>query len=106
MPKYLVSVTYTADGAKGLRKDGGTKRRHVATKAVEGVGGKVEAFYFALGQHDVFVIADMPDNVAVAALSLAVAATGGARVTTTALMTAEEMDHASQKKTPYKAPGA
>src|SRR6185436_4744262 len=106
MPKYLVSVSYTAEGAKGVRKDGGTKRRHVASKAVEGVGGKVEAFYFALGEHDVFLIADMPDNIAVAALSLAVSATGGARVRTTALMTAEEMDHASQKKTPYKAPGA
>jgi len=106
MPKYLVSVSYTAEGAKGVRKDGGTKRRHVASKAVEGVGGKVEAFYFALGQHDVILIADLPDNIAVAALSLAVSSTGGARCTTTALMTAEDMDHASQKKTPYKAPGA
>ena len=106
MPKYLVSVSYSAEGAKGLRKDGGTKRRHVASKAVEGVGGKLECFYFALGKDDAFIIADLPDNVAVAALSLAVSSTGGARLTTTALLTPEEMDHASQKKTPYKAPGS
>ena len=40
MPKYLVSVSYSAEGAKGLRQDGGTKRRQVATNAVESVGGK------------------------------------------------------------------
>ena len=38
MAKYLVTVSYTAEGAKGLRKDGGTKRRHVATKATEALG--------------------------------------------------------------------
>lgn len=106
MAKYLVSVSYSVDGAKGLRKDGGTKRRHVATKAVEGLGGKVESFYFSFGQHDAVVIAELPNNIAVAALSVAIAATGGARVVTTPLLTAEDMDHACQKKTAYKAPGA
>jgi uncharacterized protein with GYD domain len=106
MPKYLVSVSYTPDGAKGLRKDGGTKRRHVATKAVQSVGGKVESFYFALGDTDVVVIADMPDAVSAAGLSIAIAATGGARCTTTLLLTAEDIDHACEKKTAYKAPGA
>jgi len=49
MAKYLVTVSYTAAGAAGLRKDGGTKRRSVAAKAVESVGGKLETFYFARG---------------------------------------------------------
>ncbi len=106
MPKYLVTVSYTAEGAQGLRKDGGTKRRDVATRAVEGLGGKVEAFYFSFGQYDAVVIAEFPDNATAAALSLAIAATGSVRLVTTPLLTAEEMDHASQKKTAYKAPGA
>ena len=52
MPKFLVSVSYTGDGAKGLRKDGGTKRRQVAANAVESLGGKIESFYFCFGEHD------------------------------------------------------
>lgn len=106
MAKYLVTVSYTAEGAKGVRKEGGTKRRKVAGKAVESVGGKLESFYFSFGAQDAVVIVDVPDNVSAAALSLAINASGGARLTTTPLLTAEEMDKASGKKTAYKAPGA
>jgi len=106
MPKYLVSVTYSAEGAKGVRQDGGTKRREVATHAVESVGGKIEAFYFSFGEQDAIIIADLPDAASAAAVSLAVTSTGAARLTATPLITAEEMDHAAGKKTAYRAPGA
>ena len=106
MPKYLVTVSYTAEGAKGLRKEGGTKRRSVASKAVESVGGKIESFYFSFGAQDAVVIVDIPDHVSATALSLAINASGGARLTTTPLLSAEDMDKASGKKTAYKAPGA
>ena len=106
MPKYLVSVSYTAEGAKGVRQDGGTKRREVASHAVESVGGKIEAFYFCFGDQDAIIIADLPDAASAAAVSLAVSSTGAARLTTTPLITPEEMDHAAGKKTAYRAPGA
>ncbi len=41
MAKFMILVSYRAAGAKGLRKDGGTKRRHVVRKAIESVGGKL-----------------------------------------------------------------
>ena len=88
-----------------MRKDGGTQREHVVRLAVEGLGGKLDALYFALGQHDAFVLADLPDNVSVAALSLAVAASGAARCQTTPLLTPAEMDKAVSKNTAYRAPG-
>ena len=106
MPKYLVSVSYSAEGAKGVRQDGGTKRREVAAHAVESVGGKIEAFYFCFGDRDAIIIAHLPDAASAAAVSLAVSSTGAARLTTTPLITVEEMDHAAGKKTAYKAPGA
>jgi uncharacterized protein with GYD domain len=106
MAKFLCIGSYTAEGAKGLRKDGGTKRRKVATKAAESVGAKMEAFYYSFGTQDVVLIVDAPDNVSAAAISLAVNAAGGVRLTTTPLLTAEDMDRASGKKTAYKAPGA
>ena len=105
MPKYLLSVSYTLEGARGLRTEGGTKREHVVRLSVEGLGGKLESFYYALGEHDVITIVDVPDAVTVAALSLAVAASGAARCSTTPLLSAEEMDHAAQRKTAYRAPG-
>jgi uncharacterized protein with GYD domain len=70
MAKYLVEARYTAEGAKGLAREGGTGRRAAAAKAVEGLGGKIEAFYYAFGDVDAYVIFDVPDNVSAAALAL------------------------------------
>jgi uncharacterized protein with GYD domain len=106
MPKYLLQVNYTIDGTKGLIKDGGTTRRKVAQAAAESVGGRLECLYFAFGDADAYVIADMPDNASVAALSLALAASGGATGRTTVLLTPEEMDQATRKTPLYKPPGA
>ena len=105
MPKFLVTVSYTLEGAKGLRKEGGTSREQAARSVVESVGGKLEAFYFAFGHYDAIAIADLPSASAAAGLSLAVAASGAARCQTTPLLTPAEMDHAASVKTAYRAPG-
>ena len=106
MPKFLVQVNYTAEGARGLHKDGGLKRREVATNAAKSLGGHMEAFYFSFGKQDVICICDMPDAASMAALSLAVSETGAAETVTTSLLTAEEMDHAVSKHSAYRKPGA
>jgi uncharacterized protein with GYD domain len=62
MPKFLIKATYTSDGAKGLLKEGGTKRRAAVQKIIEAAGGKVEVFYYAFGEDDAFIIADLPDT--------------------------------------------
>ena len=105
MPKYLWEVSYTAEGAKGLLKDGGTKRREAAAKALASVGAKLEAFYYAFGDADVISIAEMPDRASVAAASLAITSTGAAQVRTTVLISPEEIDTATRKKIAYRAPG-
>ena len=45
-------------------------------RAAEAAGGKLEAYYWMLGDRDGFVIVDMPDSTAAAAVSLAVGSTG------------------------------
>jgi uncharacterized protein with GYD domain len=105
MAKYLVSASYTAEGAKGLLKDGGTKRRQAAEEAVKSVGGKLEAFYFAFGESDAFIIVDAPDHATIAATSLAINASGAVRTKTVVLLTPEEIDQAIKKGTTYRAPG-
>jgi uncharacterized protein with GYD domain len=105
MPKYLVQANYVGEGVKGLLKDGGTGRRAAVEKLFSSVGGKVEAFYYAFGETDLFVIADLPDNATAAALSLTVNAAGAATARITALLTPEEIDAAAKKTPSYRPPG-
>lgn len=105
MPKYLLNVSYTAEGAKGLLKEGGSKRRTVAREYIERVGGTLEAFYFAFGDTDVVLIADMPDAQTTAGLALALAASGAVTSRTTVLLTPEDIDAAVKKSSAYAAPG-
>ena len=106
MPKFLIKASYNADGARGLLKEGGTARRALVEKLVQGLGGKVEAFYFAYGDADAYVITDVPDAAAGIAISLAVNASGAVRLATIPLITPEEIDAASKKVVAYRAPGA
>jgi uncharacterized protein with GYD domain len=106
MPKFMVKASYTAEGTRGLIKDGGTGRRAAVQKLIESLGGKVEAFYFAYGEHDAYVIADFPDAAAGLAVSLAVNASGAVRLSTIPLITPEELDAASKRSVAYRAPGA
>lgn len=105
MPKYLVQANYVGDGVKGLIKEGGSTRRAVVEKLFESVGGKVEAFYYAFGETDLFVIAEIPDNVTAASLSLTVNASGAATTRITVLLTSEEIDAAAKKSPSYRPPG-
>jgi uncharacterized protein with GYD domain len=72
MPKYLFQATYTAEGIKGLEKDKAVGRNAALSKAVESFGGKLEALYWAFGEHDWVLIADLPDNASATAFSFAV----------------------------------
>jgi uncharacterized protein with GYD domain len=105
MGKYLVTASYTSEGAKGVLKEGGTKRQQAADQAIKSAGGKVEAFYFAFGENDAYVIIDAPDHASVAAASLAINASGAVHTKTVVLLTPEEIDQAITKGTSYRAPG-
>jgi uncharacterized protein with GYD domain len=104
--KFLIKASYSPDGTRGLLKEGGTGRRAAVQKLVEGIGGKVEAFYFAYGEDDAYVITDVPDATSGIAVSLAANASGAVRLTTIPLITPEEIDAACKKAVPYRAPGA
>ncbi|MGA9363138.1 MAG: GYD domain-containing protein [Bacteroidota bacterium] len=106
MVKYMIKASYTADGTKGLLKEGGSSRRATVQKMVSGLGGKLEAFYYAFGDSDVYAIIDIPDATTAAALSLAINASGTVQLSTIPLLTPEEIDAASKKSVAYRAPGA
>lgn len=106
MPKYLAQATYTVEGMQGLFKYGGTKRREAVEELADSLGGRVEAFYYALGDSDVFVIFDLPDIVSVTTASMVVNASGASRVKMTVLLTPEEIDEASRRSVTYFPPAA
>lgn len=105
MPKYLAQFNYTVEGVKGLLKEGGTSRRAATEKLIQSVGGTMEAYYFAFGETDGFVIVNLPDNASMAALALSVSASGAVAVKTTVLITPEEADEAAKKTPNYRPPG-
>ena len=106
MPKYLWEASYSSDGVKGVVKEGGTGRRAEAKNLVEALGGTMEAFYFAFGDADAIIIADLPDEEAATAVALAVNGDSRISLKTTVLLTPEEVDAAAQKSVGYRAPGS
>jgi uncharacterized protein with GYD domain len=106
MARYMIIGSYTAEGAKGLLKEGGSGRREAARAAVESGGGTLESFYFGFGADDYYVIADFPDHASISAAALAVGASGTSRTRTVVLLTPEEIDEASRKSIQFRPPGA
>lgn len=104
MGKYLFRGSYTAAGAAALLAEGGTPRRASVEKLARSLGGKIESMYFAFGDRDAYVIADLPDPAAAVAFSLAAGAGGGVHVETVVLLTPEEIDAASRKSLDYRPP--
>ena len=105
MPKYMIQASYVGEGLKGLLKEGGTKRQETVANVIEGMGGKLESFYYAFGDYDVVGIAEMPDNISSAAFSLTVNASGVIKAKTTVLLTPEEIDQVSDKTINFRPPG-
>lgn len=105
MAKYMFRTSYTQSGLKGLLAEGGSSREAALRRTVEGVGGTLEGFYYAFGEHDLYLIADLPDEATATALSLNIAAAGALTVDVTVLLTPQDVDAAAAKSVPYRLPG-
>ena len=106
MPKYLFQASYTQEGLGGLMDDGATGRKEMAEHLVASLGGSIESFYYAFGDSDLYVIAELPDDASAAAASVAVGASGTASIKTTVLVTPETIDEAVKKSVGYPSPGS
>ncbi len=106
MPKYLFQASYTAQGVQGLLKEGGSSRRRVFEDIASEQGGALESFYYAFGGTDLYMTFDLPDTATAAAVSLSISAGGALSITTTQLISPEEIDAACEKTVTYRPPGA
>jgi uncharacterized protein with GYD domain len=106
MPKYMIEAAYTLEGVKGLQKAGGSSRRDAIAAVAESVGGRLESFYFAFGERDVYTVIELPDNETATAVALTVNASGAVNVRTTILLSPEEVDAAAKRSVDYRPPGS
>ena len=88
------------EGVKGLHRAGGSSRRDAVAKAAESVGGRLERFHFAFGEHDAVVLAEGPDNQHAAAVTAA----GGASVRTVVAVGARGRRPAVKRSIDYRPP--
>ena len=105
LTKLLFHGSYTEKGLKGFLKEGATKRREARKQLVESVGGTLEAYYFAFGDNDFYVIEEVPDNKSAAAGSLVANDSGTVKVKTVVLLTPEEVDEVAKMTVEYRPPG-
>jgi len=97
MAGYLLQISYTPEAWAVLMKNP-HDRLDAVRGVIEKLGGKVGAFWVAFGEHDLVGILAMPDNIAAAAFSMALAAGGACRsVRTTPLLTIEDAIAAMRK---------
>lgn len=106
MPKYLISANYTAAGMDGVRTAGAKSRVDAVAAMLEAMGGRLESFYFAFGDVDVYAIAEAPDDEAAAAVAVTINATGMVSCRTTKLLTVEQIDDSLQRTVDYRPPGS
>ncbi len=107
MPLYLTRFSYTpATWAKLIKNP--EDRREAAKQYIEAVGGKLQGFWYAFGDHDGYTLWEAPDNVSMAATVLAIGAGGAlSSMDTTVLLSVEDTVAAMKKATSikYRPPG-
>jgi uncharacterized protein with GYD domain len=106
MPRYLFRASLSPEGVAGVLAEGGSARRKVVEEAITTLGGTLETFYFTFGDDDVVLIAELPDNETAAGFAMETSSSGRVSVSTTVLLTPDDIDRARETKSGWRAPGA
>jgi uncharacterized protein with GYD domain len=109
MPKYAIFFTYSSDTWARMIKSPGDRAAAVR-HLTDSVGGSLDSLYWMFGAHDGIAIADAPDSVSAAALSVAVGSTGAFKhLETHELFTQEQLNQmllrAKDATQAYQPPG-
>ena len=107
MPSYLFQASYSTQGVSGLVNKP-EDRAAAVRPLIDGLGGRIESMYYAFGDFDVVLIVELPDNVTMAAISMAVGASGAlTNLKTTVLLPMSEGVEAARKagSIGYRPPG-
>jgi uncharacterized protein with GYD domain len=105
---YLFRFGYTPEAWAALLEKPADRRDMLASRLFS-FGGQLHGFWYSFGDQDGYALAELPDNVSAAAVSIAVTATGSFRsFETTVLMSVEQMVEALSRANEfaYVKPGA
>ena len=80
MPTYISLIQYTQQGIQKI-KESPTRLDH-AKKGYEAAGGKIKDFFLVMGEYDLVIVAELPNDEAVAKLALTLGAAGNIRTRT------------------------
>jgi uncharacterized protein with GYD domain len=108
MPLYLTRFSYTPQTWARMI-DNPEDRRAAAQEYIEAVGGTLQGFWYAFGEHDGYTLWEAPDNVSMAAVALAIGGGGAlSSFQTTVLLTVDDTLEAlgRAQEIGYQAPGA
>ena len=97
MAHFLLQAAYTPEAVHVLLSN--PQDRTAALQApIEKLGGRIHNIFLSFGDYDAVAILEMPDNVAAAAIALAISAGGACKsVKTTPLLTRAEAIEAAKK---------
>jgi uncharacterized protein with GYD domain len=88
MPTYISMLRYTQQGISSIKS--APARIDAAKESYRKAGGELKAIYLTMGQYDLVVIVDMPNDEAVARMALALGAQGNIRTETMRAFTETE----------------
>ena len=88
MPTYISMLRYTQQGISNAKS--APARIDAAKEAYRKAGGELKAIYLTMGQYDLVVIAEMPNDETVARMALALGSQGNIRSETMRAFTETE----------------
>jgi uncharacterized protein with GYD domain len=88
MPTYIILVNLTQEGIKNIKES--PNRLDAAKKAFQAFGGELKEFYLVMGQYDMVVVAEGPDDETAAKLALAIGSQGAINTETLRAFTEDE----------------
>ena len=88
MPTYVTLLNWTQKGIENISES--PSRLDTAKKAMKAAGAKIKGFYMTIGQYDMVIISEAPNDEVVAKLALSTGALGTVRTETMRAFTEEE----------------
>jgi uncharacterized protein with GYD domain len=77
---YIALLSFTQQGIENIKES--PARLDVAKKAYQAMGAELKEFYLVMGQYDMVIVAEAPDDETVAKLALAIGSQGAIRTET------------------------
>jgi uncharacterized protein with GYD domain len=88
MATYLSLIRWTSEGIAKIKDS--PARLDAAKKTIEAAGGKLKHFYMLMGQYDMAIVIEAPDDATVARVNLALGSKGSVRTQTSRAFSEDE----------------